>query len=56
MSDLAGGIIAGVLSFMIVVCLIMLFVNVSQNGIANSCELSGGFVVDGKAYKCELMK
>jgi hypothetical protein len=56
MSDFVEGIIAGVLSFMIVVCLIMVFVSVSQKGIATSCQVSGSFVVDGKAYKCEIMK
>ena len=56
MSDFVEGIIAGVLSFMIVVCLIMVFVSVSQKGIATSCQVSGSFVVDGKAYKCESMK
>jgi hypothetical protein len=56
MSDFVHGIIAGVLSFMIVVCLIMIFVNASQKSIAASCQVSGSFVVGGKAYKCELMK
>tara|TARA_R110000851_G_scaffold32736_1_gene87573 strand:- start:5747 stop:5923 length:177 start_codon:yes stop_codon:yes gene_type:complete len=27
-----------------------------KNEIASSCELSGSFVVKGKAYKCELIK
>ena len=27
-----------------------------ESEIASSCELSGSFVVKGKAYKCELIK
>ena len=56
MSDLTEGFIGGVLGFIVVIAFIALSVVVSKTGIANSCELSGSFVVSGKAYKCELMK
>ena len=56
MSDLTEGVIGGVLGFVLVITLIILFVDISDKAIANSCDLSGSFVVDGKAYKCELMK
>jgi hypothetical protein len=56
MSDLTEGVIGGVLGFIVVIAFIALSVAVSKTGIANSCELSGSFVVSGKAYKCELMK
>jgi CDP-diglyceride synthetase len=56
MSDKIEGFIGGVLCFIIVIALILLFVGVHQKGIVNSCELSGSFIAYGKSYKCELMK
>jgi hypothetical protein len=56
MSDGAEGIIAGIIAVLIVLFAIAVSVKASERGIASSCQLSKSFVVDGKAYKCELMK
>jgi hypothetical protein len=56
MSDLAGGIIGGIIVVLIALFVIAVSVKASDRAIASSCQLSGSFVVDGKAYKCELMK
>jgi len=46
-----------VLIILIVVTLISITVSESsKKSITESCELSGSFVVNGKTYKCELIK
>jgi hypothetical protein len=56
MSDKVEGFLIGIMGVMVIISLIILFVAVSERGIADSCELSGSFVIKGKAYKCEPSK
>jgi len=51
-----AGIIVSALAVMLVLVAIGKTAYSVESGIIESCNVAGSFVLDGKAYKCELIQ